>query len=208
MKKNIQKTMHTLFIYWLGVLLPLSTVSAQTDCDGCGGGGALPVSLVDFKVKKEGSINYLKWTTAREIHNKGFQIERISDNRNWSILGFVDGKNAKTNYEFEDVAPLPISYYRLRQIDFDGKESLSKIISIKSNGWSKPKVYPSVTNGLLTIENADASSPRELNNFQIFNLLGQQVLSGETGGQVNVSLLQKGIYVVRMGTEFSKFVKE
>jgi Secretion system C-terminal sorting domain len=102
------------------------------------------------------------------------------------------------------ILPLP-SYYRLRQIDNDGKETLSKVISVANvNTHSRVylRAYPSVATGILTIE-TDVDAP-----FQVINLLGQPVLTGKAAQQINVSELVQGTYILKVGTEQVKFVKQ
>lgn len=90
------------------------------------GHGVLPISLVSLKAKKDLSSIAVSWTTATEINNLGFEIQRSDyTGNNWQTIGFVDGHynhNGLLNYTFTDHAPASgINYYRLRQIDYDGK---------------------------------------------------------------------------------------
>jgi DNA-binding beta-propeller fold protein YncE len=180
-----------------------STVSKIT------GAAVLPVELLSFSGKfllnDKGGSNLLTWQTASEVNNKGFEVERLNGN-DWQTLGFVNGNNKAATYNFTDNAPLPTSYYRLRQMDNDGKETLSKVISIATvdtHGRVYLRAYPSVTTGILTLETVEGV------DFQVINLLGQQVLSGKTNGQrLDVSRLSQGTYVLKVGTEVAKFVKQ
>ena len=97
---------------------------------------------------------------------------------------------------------MPASYYRLRQIDNDGKEELSKVISISAKVPHTLKIYPSVVKDFLTVETDNTD------DFVIVNLLGQQVLHGKTAQRIDVSALPQGAYLLRVGTEVEKFVKE
>ena len=143
---------------------------------------------------------------ADEVNNKGFQIERIMDNGEWLILGFKTANNKASSYDFTDNTPLSTSYYRLRQIDNDGKETLSKVISISAKGSAKLKAYPSVTTGFLTIETTETS------DYHIFNLFGQQVLSSKKPslgvGGIDVSALPQGTYFLKVGAEQVQFIKQ
>ena len=76
----------------------------------------------------------LTWSTASELNNKGFYIERSADGRNWVEIGFVEGSGTTTqlnHYSFSDknVAGLKL-FYRLKQIDYDGSYSYSNIVEI------------------------------------------------------------------------------
>lgn len=137
------------------------------------------------------------------MNNKGFQIERLNSLENkWEILSFVPSKGKTSTYVFEDYTPRNINYYRLRQIDNDGKETLSKVLSASLKGKNVLKAYPSVSTGLLTLETSETGV------YQIFNLLGKQVLYGKTMQQIDVSALPQGTYVIKVGLEQAKFVKQ
>jgi Concanavalin A-like lectin/glucanases superfamily/Secretion system C-terminal sorting domain len=179
----------------------------------------LPVEIVNFTATPapqppKGEIAVLlTWETAHEVNNKGFQIETAPltpQGGEWRVLGFVAAQLSKgtlRNYEFLDVAP-PLgaggAYYRLRQIDNDGKETLSKVVSVSMKSKGKLAVYPNPVSHHLTldIESNDAT------DYQILNLLGKQVLYGKTMQQIDVSVLPQGAYFLKVGTEQVKFVKQ
>ena len=167
-------------------------------------GAALPISWLSFTGEAVDKTNVLSWATASEVNNKGFEIERLNALGNWDNIGFKPANNKASNYEFTDNSPLATSYYRLRQIDFDGKEMYSKIISIAQQGKGL-KIYPAlVTNGILTID----TEGRQLHDYSVTNLLGQVVLVGKTTQQIDVSALSQGAYLLKLGIEVAKFVKQ
>ena len=168
--------------------------------------GVLPIELRDFRGNTEGGINHLFWSTDSEVNNKGFQIERLNINSKlWEVLGFVFAQGKSANYEFADSHPLSINYYRLRQIDIDGREQLSKVISLSSTGEKSLKAYPNVTSHILKIE---YSTEKENVHFDIFNILGQSVKSGILTQTLDVSTLALGTYILKVGTEQIKFYKQ
>lgn len=171
----------------------------------------LPVELLSFTAKAEGSSNKLTWTTASEVNNKGFQIEKLkATGDSWDILGFVASKSPKgtsESYDFLDIAPLSTSYYRLRQMDNDGQETLSKVVSVSNKGNSKLKVYPNPVSNSLTIE-TDPFNKGEALDYQIINLLGQQVQSGKATNSIDVSKLLIGTYFLKVGDAQMKFIKK
>lgn len=167
----------------------------------------LPVELLSLTGQNTEGGNLLTWETANEVNNKGFQVERLapptpSKGENWEVLGFKTANNKAGTYEFMDNAPLSTSYYRLRQIDNDGKETLSKVISIAATGKGKLKAYPNPVSNVLTIETT------EISDYQIFNLLGQQVLNGKATQRIDVSALPEGTYFLKVGAEQVKFMKQ
>lgn len=163
---------------------------------------ALPVELLSFTGKNTEAGNLLTWETAHEVNNKGFEVERLNSS-SWQSVGFITAHNKASNYQFLDKNPLTTAYYRLRQIDNDGKETLSKVISIQAmEAKGRLVIYPNPVANLLTVENTEAG------NFEILNLLGQQVLTGKTTQRLDVSALPQGTYILKVGAEQAKFVKQ
>ncbi len=167
----------------------------------------LAAELIDFQaITRQNSVQ-LTWQTASESHNKGFQIERLNPvENNWEILGFVGAANKGTTYTFTDNQPVAVNYYRLRQIDNDGKETVSKIVSAafktRLGGDNVLKIYPSVTSDFLSIETDETGI------FSVYNLVGQQVMKENNTTRVNISVLPNGTYIVKMGDKIGKFIKQ
>ena len=165
--------------------------------------GVLPVELLSFSGKNTEGGNLLTWATAHEMNNKGFQVERLNiQTQTWGNLGFIAANSKAGTYQFTDNTPLSTSYYRLRQLDNDGKETLSKVISIAQKGSNKLKIYPNPVSNILTIET------NETEPFQIINLLGQEILTGKATQRIDVSVLPQGNYVLKVGAEQVKFIKK
>ena len=172
----------------------------------------LSVEFTQFTATTEGSKNLLTWSTANELSNKGFQVERQQlTGDSWDVLGFKTANNKEGTYNFIDHNPLSTSYYRLRQIDNDGKETLSKVVSVSRSPSTKLKVYPNPVSNVLTVETDFVLAGNEANAFQIYNLLGQQVLHGKApfgGWGLDVSALPKGTYFLKVGVAQVKFIKQ
>jgi hypothetical protein len=163
----------------------------------------LAIDLGGITIKHTEEGNRLNWYTVNETNNKGFQVERsILRDDKWEVLGFVKAKGKAASYDFIDNAPLSMSYYRLRQIDFDGKESLSKVVSIASKGNKKIKTFPNPVSNVLTVETEENSV------VHIINLLGQEVLSSNNSQSLDISFLPRGTYIIKEGEELSRFVKQ
>ncbi|NJN34847.1 MAG: T9SS type A sorting domain-containing protein [Saprospiraceae bacterium] len=96
------------------------------------------------------------WETASEINNNYFEIQRSRDGRDFEAIGNVKGKgttNDRQFYQFEDTEPAQgINYYRLRQVDFDGRNELSKTVSVSfGSAAEKIKIYPTVVENSLNV---------------------------------------------------------
>lgn len=98
--------------------------------------GALPVSLVSFTAKAlEDRTVGLAWTTSLETNNKGFLIERSKDLKGFEKVGEVTelgaNSSATKNYQLTDLTPYQgTSYYRLTQMDLDGKSTVFPVVSV------------------------------------------------------------------------------
>jgi hypothetical protein len=98
---------------------------------------ALPVELVDFKVRAHAGGVALHWATAMELNNAGFVVERSPDARAWEQAGWVAGRgNSQVlqQYAFEDTGPFsflpPQLYYRLKQVDHQGQVRYSPLRAV------------------------------------------------------------------------------
>ncbi|KAA9325395.1 T9SS type A sorting domain-containing protein [Adhaeribacter soli] len=94
----------------------------------------LPVELMSFKGQQTNEGIALKWSTASEINNDRFEVERSADGRHFETIGTVRGSgnsNSRIDYTFLDKQPAKgINYYRLNQIDYDGTNAHSKVIRV------------------------------------------------------------------------------
>ncbi|MCF8244246.1 MAG: BspA family leucine-rich repeat surface protein, partial [Saprospiraceae bacterium] len=161
----------------------------------------LPVELVSFQAERQNrDAALLTWRTASELNNEGFDIERSSDGRNWETLSFVPGHGttqAEQSYAYTDEQPLPgVNYYRLRQVDFDGKMEYSDIRSVMMEGSTNGiAVYPNpVKDGLLNVD--FAAEQEGTATLRIFDasgkLLHREVLANQHN-QTNYGHLSAGI---------------
>ena len=170
----------------------------------------VPVTLSKFTAKKAGAANQLTWTTETEINNKGYDVERQDANGTWESLGFVKGLDKPSTYTFEDKTPLSISYYRLRQIDFDGKETLSKVVSVSQTQKGQIRIAPNPASDKVRISLFD-NDRLESTTVTVYDLMGRQVLQQKTtanGLELDVSSLAKGVYLVKINTNNSIYTEK
>jgi len=95
----------------------------------------LPVELTNFTARLSGGNTILEWSTATELNNLGFEIERSLNQQTWITIGFVEGRGTTTesqSYLFTDEGIAGTVYYRLKQIDFDGTYNFSLVIEVNS----------------------------------------------------------------------------
>jgi hypothetical protein len=129
----------------------------------------VPLNWVSFSAKKVNATALLAWSTANEQNVAGFEIQQSADARNFDKLGFVNAKNGSRNdYTFTDLVPVSgKNYYRVKQIDIDGKFTntaiemvdfgkTQKLLSILNNASSNPVIKPE-TDKIATILLFDAA---------------------------------------------------
>lgn len=114
----------------------------------------LPVKLVDFNgVQLDESIK-LNWTTASEINNDLFEIQRSINALDWETIGEIHGagnSSSETRYSYIDNYPKSaVSYYRLKQIDYNGKGVYSEKLKINYRIDLKTVIFPNPNNGEFT----------------------------------------------------------
>ncbi len=175
----------------------------------------VPVQLTSFTAENDLDKVILKWQTASETNNKGFEIERNQKSevrsQNWEKIGFVNGKGTITklnSYLFKDENVTPGVYkYRLKQIDFDGTTKLSNEVTINITGpkeFALYQNYPNPFNPGTTIKFALPVKTKL--SVTIYNSLGQKVteiFNGEKEAgyheiNYNASKLASGIYFCRL----------
>ncbi len=171
---------------------------------------SLPVELTDFKalIQKKGGVT-LHWSTASEKNNHGFDLERSADGRHWSTLGFVQGNGTTTQpnkYFFTDEKPhAGINYYRLKQMDADGKFEYSPIVvaDVRSHA-TQFDVFPNPSpNGVLSARVVSKTEGKAL--LEIFDWAGYKVwketlnlVEGTIVWPVSMTTFPKGTYTARL----------
>jgi len=159
----------------------------------------LPVELITFEGNKTREGIELNWSTASELNNEGFEVEKSTDGKNWTQIGFVKGNGTTStfnNYSFLDIEKtFANAFYRLRQVDYDGAFEYSDVISIEFEEDREVivNIYPNPVANKLTVEGFTGK-------IVIRNSLGQEVKSQRINLNELVSLLdlKKGNYFIEL----------
>jgi hypothetical protein len=171
---------------------------------GFGGGGVnpLPIELLEFNATANGDVVDLSWTTASEINNERFEVERSSNAQNFAKVATVAGagnSNMLLSYSATDAQPLNgVSYYRLKQIDYNGSYAYSDIVPVVFAGNALPSlVFAGIRSGVLEL---DFSLPLHDAKVSVFDLSGRLITSqqgNETAKmQLAADMLSEGVYLV------------
>lgn len=168
---------------------------------------ALPVTLGFFDVKPIEQGNLLQWSSLTESNNMGFEVQQSVGNANgFTKIGFVDSKakhgNSQTEiqYSFEDKAPLngAFVYYRLKQIDMDGKSAFSPVRSIKLYNARNINVYPNPSQGSFTV-NTGILGKQQL---MLMDMNGQVLYRLDpSSGIAQLSGLKPGCFVLKVSND-------
>ncbi len=159
----------------------------------------LPVSLVRFSADSKENQVELNWSTSSETNNKGFEIERSVDGINFSKIAFVKGagnSNRLIKYHFIDDYSSS-AYYRLKQLDYDGKFEYSKVIAVKADKEElKVELSPNPFGNRITIQ-----SNNQISKVEIIDITGKvklvEIINGKTA-EINTSEISNGIYFLRI----------
>jgi hypothetical protein len=175
-----------------------------------------PVELSSFTAENVDGEVVLKWQTATETNNQGFEIERLQDSKienlnDWKTIGFVSGFGTTTElktYSFNDNKISSGNYtYRLKQIDFDGTVSYSNEIEIDVTGpkeFTLFQNYPNPFNPSTIIKFALPVDSRA--KINVYNSVGQlvetlvdkEMESGYHEVNFNASRLASGVYLYQL----------
>jgi hypothetical protein len=174
----------------------------------CPSGGPLPVQFLNINARQKGTGVSVEWSTAQELNSKSFVIEKSADgNFNWNVIATVAGAgNSSTikNYSAYDPQPFNgINFYRIKQVDIDGRYVYSKTVNLKIL-FTKAGVSV-LTNPFHSSLTVDFTSPTDqVVSARLSDIAGKQVAiekwsisSGSTRKEMsNVNALQQGMYIL------------
>jgi hypothetical protein len=176
----------------------------------------LPVELIDFEGEVQEHYNLLKWSTASENNNDYFEVQRSLDGISYHTLERIPGKGTTSDisrYSHIDYIPLAAGYYRLMQVDYDGKNEYSEIIYLEKSIEIDFAVYPQLVINELSIYYNVSNEPTEIYIVDYMGVMvDHKVLDASKSVQsFDVSNLERGGYIVYLinssGTKQSRFIK-
>lgn len=174
----------------------------------------LPLTLLDFNGKLVNTDAVLTWTTENEINTGSFEIERSLDGRQYTKVGMVRAVNATGTHQYQFLDPAVLNtaqsfiFYRLKQIDTDGRFSYSRIVLLNTGKKYQVQVFPNPASDLVNLTIHAART--ETVQVTVRDLAGrilisrQQVLrNGDNVLQLDISRISTGTYLVEvMGPEW------
>ena len=174
----------------------------------CEEGGVAPVTLTSFSAHAKGTSVSIDWATSQELNNKYFQVERSADgNSKWSIVATVNGSGnsqVAKKYNAIDASPLAgINYYRLKQVDNDGKSAYSNTVAVKIQ--IQKTAISVLANPFYNKLTVNFTSPTtEMVTARLIDITGKQIAaqswsvnSGTSRQEFNnLGSLQHGMYIL------------
>jgi hypothetical protein len=169
----------------------------------------LPVKLVDFKARYEAEDKVvLEWSTSSEQNNDRFEIQRSVDGITFHTVGTVKGAGTSFNnikYQFTehgiDGLGAEVVYYRLRQVDLDGKSAISPVVLVrpKPKKGGNARVWPNPTDGLIQVQLKNAPSGQV--RATVYNANGQVIMKSnllKTTNEISLKGKNAGTYFIRL----------
>ena len=175
----------------------------------------LPIELLYFGAKIiDDRYVELNWKTSSEVNNNYFTLERSLDGSQWKKLVDMAGAGNSTivlDYTYIDNNPLKgVSYYRLKQTDYDGLFIYFEQRSIRNSSTVSVEVYPSSTHKQVIVKGPAS----KLENIRIYNELGQDitrhcdiVVQSPSVVKIDISKLNSGVYFIKTGNTANRVFK-
>lgn len=165
----------------------------------------LPVELSYFggSLNRDNDVE-LNWSTATENNNEVFIVEKSTDQLRFEEVHTQKGAGNSTepiHYSFMDKRPAQgMNYYRLKQVDFDGTTTFSKVISVKLNHENTVQVFPTVASHAVTVS---IQNPTEEAQIFVFDFSGkliqnQTIEAEQSDYKLNVEALPAGPYFIKL----------
>ncbi len=154
-------------------------------------------------------VSHITWSVSIQLNNEKYVIEHSKDGRNFSPIGQIAGdgtSNETKHYEYIHTSPsIGINYYRIKQVDYDGKYSFSDIASVRYDGSGETSIYPNPVTSEVTITTTASTS------LQIMDVYGRVLTKqdiSEGQNTINLAELPTGILIFVVGDQRFKVLKE
>jgi hypothetical protein len=167
----------------------------------------VPVKWLNVSAQWSNNRALVNWKTANESDLRHYEVERSSDGINFSTLSIVAAKNASSAaYVYTDLTPGNSNYYRIRQVDKDGKFSYSPTALLKKNEIRNMSLFPNpATNQLQVLLSASKG------NFRLIDASGQVVYSTQVLSntlKLNTERYARGIYFAEFAHDNGNIERE
>lgn len=190
------------------IAVGMETINVDGDCSGTFWGeintvvsSPLPVTwLSSPSATIKNNQTHISWSVASQVNNSHFIIEHSSDGRSYSEIGKVhsQGNTSETKHYtyIHEIPSIGINYYRIKQVDYDGKYSYSDIASVRYDDHGETIIYPNPVSDVLTIESVSETNHVRITDISGRIILSQQIISKTS--QFDTSTWSSGLYIVTL----------
>lgn len=163
----------------------------------------LPVKFTGFSLARQNSDVLVQWSTAEELNNSAFEVERSSDGSNWKKIATVTGKGTSTtasHYSYTDKGvTAPLTFYRIRQVDMDGQFTYTAVKTIKSGTTALEVNVAAINNHVVLQFSQQVKSTVEVRLVSLSGqVVGRQVIRQPIGQVILNTGALKGNYIVAL----------
>ena len=174
---------------------------------------ALPVEFLYIKATQERDVNKIEWATAMEENNSHFIVQRTHDGASWESLTEIGGAGFSSNvlkYEYIDMNPyMDVNYYRIMQVDYDGKYDYSDIVMVNSlvqQADINLKVFPNPATDKVQVQWGENE---ETGKVVVLGLNGkvvaEQLPDQHNNTTIDLTSIKNGVYFIQfIGTTTTK----
>ncbi len=177
----------------------------------------LPIELVSFQAKVANKAVIVEWTTASELNNEWFELERSFDANKFEPVGKIRGAINSTQileYAYTDIINKSGTiYYRLKQIDLNGSFTYSDLTTVNITPLSNIELYPNPSRGIFSVEYISTQNNDLL--IKVYNSKAELIESrsmaakkGSNRKKVDLKHLDKGIYFIQIIGETDQFTEK
>ncbi len=169
----------------------------------------LPVELIRFNATALDETVLLSWQTASEVNNSHFVLERSKEGLTWESISTIPGSgnsNTILSYQHFDLDPFKArSYYRLKQVDYDGEYAYSDVRVIDFDNELNVTITPNPTRSVLSVNLKWSSGVKtiELSDMKGVRLYHKQA-GDQTTFNIDVSQYSPGIYILQIRGDHGK----
>ena len=171
----------------------------------------LPVTLTAFTATKQNTAIALNWRTETELNNNYFEVQRSADGSNFITIGTVRGAgttNVAQKYNLIDTKPLRgINYYRLNQVDFDGKQAFSPTVSVSMNDKVIVDIMPNPAYNSVNIAISGENSTASVRIADATGRVLSAVDNISNNQSIDISQLPQGVYFMQISVDKQTYVR-
>lgn len=170
----------------------------------------VPITLKSFSTSRNEKNIVLVWETASEINSSGFEVQYSRNGNDFPALTWIEARGterSETTYNYTHENPgSGLHYYRLKMVDLDGRVQYSDTRSVLIRPGEGIDIFPNPTTGIIRIHGLE----EDITSYEVYNVLGQRLKFGnlDQGQAVDISQLQKGMYVLTLKNGGYKIVRQ